>query len=104
MNYWFQLASCENAYFKMDNVLIDDRRIHIDFSQSVAKVKWKGKGERQEFLSGLLFVLCNSGICVRFQEILKIHVSFLFSIFFLIIINAITMCLITYNLSSLFII
>jgi peptidyl-prolyl cis-trans isomerase-like 4 len=27
----------ENAYFKMDNVLIDDRRIHVDFSQSVAK-------------------------------------------------------------------
>uniref|UniRef100_A0A8C5JHA2 Peptidyl-prolyl cis-trans isomerase n=1 Tax=Junco hyemalis TaxID=40217 RepID=A0A8C5JHA2_JUNHY len=34
---------CEKAYFKMDNVLIDDRRIHVDFSQSVAKVKWKGK-------------------------------------------------------------
>jgi peptidyl-prolyl cis-trans isomerase-like 4 len=30
---------CVNAYFKMDNVLIDDRRIHIDFSQSLAKVK-----------------------------------------------------------------
>ncbi|NXR94538.1 PPIL4 protein, partial [Hypocryptadius cinnamomeus] len=37
---------CEKAYFKMDNVLIDDRRIHVDFSQSVAKVKWKGKGGR----------------------------------------------------------
>lgn len=36
--------SCEDAYFKMDNVLIDDRRIHVDFSQSVAKVKWLGKG------------------------------------------------------------
>ena len=24
----------ERAYFKMDNVLIDDRRIHVDFSQS----------------------------------------------------------------------
>ncbi|XP_078504785.1 peptidyl-prolyl cis-trans isomerase-like 4 [Lissotriton helveticus] len=35
---------CEKAFFKMDNVLIDDRRIHVDFSQSVAKVKWKGKG------------------------------------------------------------
>lgn len=35
---------CENAYFKMDNVLIDDRRIHVDFSQSVSKVQWKGKG------------------------------------------------------------
>ena len=29
---------CINAYFKMDNVLIDDRRIHVDFSQSLAKV------------------------------------------------------------------
>lgn len=36
--------SCEEAYFKMDNVLIDDRRIHVDFSQSVSKIKWQGKG------------------------------------------------------------
>ena len=36
--------SCETAYFKMDNVLIDDRRIHVDFSQSVSKFRWKGKG------------------------------------------------------------
>ena len=36
--------SCEDAYFKMDNVLIDDRRIHVDFSQSVSKIKWRGKG------------------------------------------------------------
>ncbi|XP_052177194.1 peptidyl-prolyl cis-trans isomerase CYP59-like isoform X4 [Diospyros lotus] len=44
--------ACEQAYFKMDNALIDDRRIHVDFSQSVAKL-WsqyrrkdsqKGKG------------------------------------------------------------
>lgn len=31
---------CERAYFKMDNALIDDRRIRVDFSQSVAKL-WK---------------------------------------------------------------
>ncbi|KAL9393771.1 hypothetical protein Peur_013056 [Populus x canadensis] len=30
--------ACELAYFKMDNALIDDRRIHVDFSQSVAKL------------------------------------------------------------------
>jgi peptidyl-prolyl cis-trans isomerase-like 4 len=36
--------ACEDAYFKMDNVLIDDRRIHVDFSQSVARLRWKGKG------------------------------------------------------------
>lgn len=28
---------CEKAYLKMDNVLLDDRRIHVDFSQSVSK-------------------------------------------------------------------
>ncbi|KAH3764850.1 peptidyl-prolyl cis-trans isomerase CYP59 [Pelomyxa schiedti] len=28
---------CVEAYAKMDNVLVDDRRIHVDFSQSVAK-------------------------------------------------------------------
>ncbi|PKU85934.1 peptidyl-prolyl cis-trans isomerase CYP59 [Dendrobium catenatum] len=32
--------ACERAYFKMDNALIDDRRIRVDFSQSVAKL-WK---------------------------------------------------------------
>ena len=36
---------CEKAYFKMDNVLIDDRRIHVDFSQSVSRIKWFGKGK-----------------------------------------------------------
>ncbi|OAF65669.1 Peptidyl-prolyl cis-trans isomerase-like 4 [Intoshia linei] len=30
--------SAEEGYFKMDNVLIDDRRIHVDFSQSVSKL------------------------------------------------------------------
>ncbi|KAL1975380.1 hypothetical protein VTN31DRAFT_3772 [Thermomyces dupontii] len=29
---------CEQAYFKMQGVLIDDHRIHVDFSQSVAKL------------------------------------------------------------------
>ncbi len=27
--------AAEEAFFKMDNVLIDDRRIHVDFSQSM---------------------------------------------------------------------
>ncbi|OAA56831.1 cyclophilin-type peptidyl-prolyl cis-trans isomerase [Cordyceps fumosorosea ARSEF 2679] len=31
-------ASCEAAYFKMQGVLIDDRRIHVDFSQSVSRI------------------------------------------------------------------
>jgi peptidyl-prolyl cis-trans isomerase-like 4 len=31
-------ASCEQAYFKMQDVLIDDHRIHVDFSQSVSKL------------------------------------------------------------------
>lgn len=36
---------CEEAYFKMDNVLVDDRRIHIDFSQSVSKLHKEWLGE-----------------------------------------------------------
>ena len=34
---------CEDAFFKMDNVLIDDRRIHVDFSQSVSKMQQGGQ-------------------------------------------------------------
>lgn len=30
---------CLNAYFEMDNVVIDDRRIHVDFCQSLSKYK-----------------------------------------------------------------
>lgn len=30
--------SCEQAYLKMENAMIDDRRIHVDFSQSVSKL------------------------------------------------------------------
>ncbi|XP_053610902.1 peptidyl-prolyl cis-trans isomerase sig-7 [Plodia interpunctella] len=42
--------SCEDAYFKMDNVLIDDRRIHVDFSQSVSKMRYLGKGRGVKYL------------------------------------------------------
>lgn len=31
--------ACVRAYFKMEGVLIDDHRIHVDFSQSVANVQ-----------------------------------------------------------------
>lgn len=36
---------CERAYFKMEGVLIDDRRIHVDFSQSVSRLSssWRKK-------------------------------------------------------------
>ena len=51
---------CTNAYFKMDNVLIDDRRIHVDFCQSLAKVKGvrrrKLSSEKDESLSDRHFV------------------------------------------------
>ncbi|EFN52100.1 hypothetical protein CHLNCDRAFT_56335 [Chlorella variabilis] len=44
LNYGFigfdSEESCEQAYFKMNNVLIDDRRIKVDFSQSVSHL-WK---------------------------------------------------------------
>lgn len=32
---------CEQAYFKMQGVLIDDHRIHVDFSQSVCAFEKK---------------------------------------------------------------
>jgi len=35
------VEDCEKAVLKMDNVLIDERRIHVDFSQSVAKQWWR---------------------------------------------------------------
>lgn len=40
--------ACERAYFKMDNALIDDRRIHVDFSQSVSKLwnQFRRKGSQ----------------------------------------------------------
>ncbi|KAL8469486.1 hypothetical protein ACS0TY_032362 [Phlomoides rotata] len=42
--------ACEQAYFKMDNALIDDRRIHVDFSQSVAKLwsQYRRKGQMDQ--------------------------------------------------------
>jgi peptidyl-prolyl cis-trans isomerase-like 4 len=44
-----QIDSCEEAYLKMDNVLLDDRRIHVDFSQSVSKLHglWEKARRRQ---------------------------------------------------------
>lgn len=32
--------ACEAAYFKMNNAVIDDRRVRVDFSQSVHHL-WK---------------------------------------------------------------
>jgi peptidyl-prolyl cis-trans isomerase-like 4 len=49
-------ASCEAAYFKMQDVLIDDRRIHVDFSQSVSKLSdvWRDNtnNKRRQNASG----------------------------------------------------
>ena len=47
--------ACEMAYFKMQDVLIDDRRIKVDFSQSTSKIfaNWRdseNKRRRDEFL------------------------------------------------------
>ncbi|KAL9092532.1 MAG: hypothetical protein Q9165_004336 [Trypethelium subeluteriae] len=50
---------CERAYTKMDNVLIDDQRIHVDFSQSVSKLSgaWRdsmnSKRARQAGFGGI---------------------------------------------------
>lgn len=44
--------SCNEAYLKMNNALVDDRRIRVDFSQSVAKVWSKYQKYRQGDRSG----------------------------------------------------
>lgn len=49
---------CERAYLKMEGVLIDDRRIHVDFSQSVSKLAgaWRNKSnEKRRFVHGARF-------------------------------------------------
>ena len=38
--------SCVQAYLKMNGALIDERRIHVDFSQSVAK-QWNAHRKKQ---------------------------------------------------------
>jgi len=42
-----RVEDCEKAYLKMDNVLIDERRIHVDFSQSVSRqwTQWRKNGK-----------------------------------------------------------
>ena len=46
LNYGFiefkDKESCFQAYVKMDNAIIDDRRIHVDFCQSVSKI-WNNR-------------------------------------------------------------
>ncbi|OIT26287.1 peptidyl-prolyl cis-trans isomerase cyp59 [Nicotiana attenuata] len=39
--------ACEQAYYKMDNALIDDQRIQVDFSQSVAKLSSQYRPKEQ---------------------------------------------------------
>ena len=50
LNYAFvefdDVRACTQAYFKMDGALVDDRRIKVDFSQSVARL-WN-KARRKE--------------------------------------------------------
>ncbi|KAL9066427.1 MAG: hypothetical protein Q9161_007566 [Pseudevernia consocians] len=45
---------CEQAYFKMQGVLIDDHRIHVDFSQSVSRLsdKWRTATNSKRALNG----------------------------------------------------
>ncbi|KAJ8532650.1 hypothetical protein K7X08_012573 [Anisodus acutangulus] len=51
--------ACEQAYFKMDNALIDDRRIHVDFSQSVAKL-WSQYRRKDQMGKGKGCYKCGS--------------------------------------------
>ena len=46
------ISSCEDAYYKMNGVVIDDRRIKVDFSQSVAKL-WNNFKQSQRGVNKL---------------------------------------------------
>uniref|UniRef100_A0AC34QAW2 Peptidyl-prolyl cis-trans isomerase n=1 Tax=Panagrolaimus sp. JU765 TaxID=591449 RepID=A0AC34QAW2_9BILA len=60
---------CEAAYLKMDNVLIDDRRIHVDFSQSVAKnYTWKKQKQQMHYIK-MLLIRQQSEINGRYQSV-----------------------------------
>lgn len=56
---------CERAYFKMEGVLIDDRRIHVDFSQSVGRLagSWRNKSnEKRQAAHGKRFQSINRSV------------------------------------------
>lgn len=59
---------CERAYFKMEGVLIDDRRIHVDFSQSVGRLagSWRNKSnEKRQKAHGKRFQIKNRSVSPR---------------------------------------
>lgn len=47
-----EVQSCEQAFLKMDKVLLDDRRIHVDFSQSVSRLHGMWEKARRQQLRG----------------------------------------------------
>ncbi|KAF9624092.1 hypothetical protein IFM89_007790 [Coptis chinensis] len=51
------VEACEQAYFKMDNALIDDRRIHVDFSQSVSKLWSQFRRKENQMGKGKPYIL-----------------------------------------------
>ena len=65
---------CEAAYFKMNNVLIDDRRILVDFSQSVSKMKGVTRCLVQSYcacvaiVSLLISIHCTGGFSTAFAH------------------------------------
>ena len=60
---------CSNAYFKMDNVLIDDRRIHVDFCQSLAN---KASSQRnREYSEGNTAIKQEYGLVFDNMELLQ---------------------------------
>jgi hypothetical protein len=68
-----QVEACEEAYKKMDNVLIDDRRIKVDFSQSVAKEWCVCLSPKPEIY--LLVLPANNPACPLSQEQVRAEAS-----------------------------
>jgi hypothetical protein len=67
----------QEAYFKMENVLIDDKRIHVDFSQSVSKL---AVGKDGRFIRNFRKIFF---LCVCFVLVLLCFVCLLVSFSFI---------------------
>ncbi len=66
--------SCEDAYHKMDQVLIDDRRIHVDFSQSVSRISeiWRADTNKKRAGAASRKTRGGWGGCARAGEVAEV--------------------------------
>lgn len=65
-----KIEDCEKAYLKMNGVIIDDRRIKVDFSQSVAKTIHinKGSSTQDKMNNGNDLTLINEHVKLEIKD------------------------------------